>query len=627
MTNTTLIAGVVAAATMAACKTSSDVSALRGDTATDDAAIIEEVRAALKEGGCLGCHSEVGPSDFRQWALSTKNTAERLSSQEADTDFNPVTFGPKGVYRAYPEYFKRFFASDDKFQEFSDNLRPDPGMRVKGTGDKQMQRFEAIRDSMLKLAKNASGAAGQCVTKISAPMREHIKDMQTTGWAAKLLTGDNGGQSSFQSYGCPADTIDPLKCLSDVNKFKPHPEFVSSDVGVPGTRVVEVANVGSTFYWTRSSADGRFVGNGGQGDDAHVDDLQDSIRYYIANKSYDPGFFPDNSGFTIHGNPAIFCSMGVLRPDDQRNPSGTTTVGGKPWKTVTIDPEAPHNKALCLVDNGGPTAPDGSNNGDNTIPTYQSVGSGQGTRAYVLTGSHETDAGDIRDGVGIAFSGDLSIYELKRNAAGGYDRISDAPTEFQIPGEGDYSLTPSTQYIVGRVAGLDSQGAGKQLGYRLRSLANMMAQGSSYNKDTDPTVTSVCLEGSGSKPLASLDERFLTFHQYNPAKESSDIYVIDLMQEGRVYRVTEIPQGRQALFAHFRADGWLYFLVAAGGGWSNQDAYVMASDVAIRIAEGGNSANPTDDLEINPNPGTVSPQRPGTPATGTRPATQTSPRP
>ncbi len=623
MKSTTLFVGVVAVVATSACRTPQPVSTLRAGE--DENVILEEVRAALKEGGCLGCHSESGPSEFRQWALDTKNTVERLRSQEADADFNPKTFGAKGAYKAYPEYFKRFYDNDDAFQAFADALRPDPGMRVKGTGDKQKQRFEAIRDSMVKLAAFVGGSANQCVTKISAPLRAHLKEMETSGWAAKLLTGDNSGRS-FQSYGCPADTVDPLKCLADTVKFKPTPELLASDLGVPGTRMVQVANVGSTFYWTRSSPDGRFVGNGGQGNDAHVDDIQESIRYYIADKSYDPGFFPDNSGFTIHGNPAIFCSMEVLRPDDQRNPSGTDTIGGKEWKTVTIDPEAPHNKALCLVDRGGATTPAGDHaEGDFVIPTYQSVGSGQGTRAYVLTGAHETDAGDVRTDSNLSFSGDLSIFELRRNAAGGYDRVSNAPTEFRVPGEGDYSLTPSTQYIVGRVAGLDENNEGKQLGYRLRSLANMMSKGSAYDKDADDTVSSVCLEGSGSKPLASLDERFLTFHQYNPDKDSSDIFVIDLMQEGRVYKVTNVPNGRQALFAHFRADGWLYYLLAQGGGFSSADAYIIATDVAIRIAEGGSGAGgPADDLESVPVPNTTQPgqPRPGQPRPG-----QGQPRP
>ena len=72
-----------------------------------------------------------------------------------------------------------------------------------------------------------------------------------------------------------------------------------------------------TSFWTRSSADGRFVANGGgvQGG-ATVTDLMRN-RDIKVKASYDPGFFPDNSGFIFQGGGTGICPQNILETAEE----------------------------------------------------------------------------------------------------------------------------------------------------------------------------------------------------------------------------------------------------------------------------------------------------------------------
>ena len=94
----------------------------------------------------------------------------------------------------------------------------------------------------------------------------------------------------------------------------------------------------------------------------------------------------------------------------------------------------------------------------------------------------------------------------------------------------------------------------------------------------------ICL--AGGKPQMSFDERFIAVHQYtdpaaNPAglpAGTSNIFVHDL-KTGKTVQVTKLGAGKRALFPHWRADGWLYFLVKDSA--ANKE-YLVGSDVALR---------------------------------------------
>ena len=74
----------------------------------------------------------------------------------------------------------------------------------------------------------------------------------------------------------------------------------------------------NTYYWMRSSADGRFVANGATGGDgAVISDLQTNKDIEVK-AAYDPGFFPDNRGWMFQGTPigARLLHDGPARPSN-----------------------------------------------------------------------------------------------------------------------------------------------------------------------------------------------------------------------------------------------------------------------------------------------------------------------
>lgn len=570
---------VVTAGGFSACRTGNPKSATLDDSLGDSAAtteILADVRVAIKDAGCKGCHGTVDDGGFKQWASDTKITFERLTSEEPpmaergpNSSFNISTFDVKGVYKAYPEYFRVYFADDASWETWADNIRPDPDMHVKGVGEEQKARFERVRDLMLKLSEQVGNTSSLgCTTKIAPALTDHIQDMASSGWASRLVNG------SIKMYGCPTGTVDATQCLDDVSKWPARQELLNPALGVRGARIIQVASIGNTSYWMRSSPDGRFVGNGGP---AHIDDLQTKTRFVIPSKSYDPGFFPDNKGWTFHGGGgALFCSNATLKADAQPS-ANSQTIGGVPWNVVTLDPSSSTNAPYCMSDSGGPT---GSTSGGDTISTYQSVASAEGSTSYVVTGSHNTDPGGWRQD-NVSFQGELRVYELK-NSGNTYDRVSSEAKVFNLPNEGDYSLTPSGTYVVGRVAGKNpGSNSSVQLGIRLRSLANMLQQGDSFSAENDPTMSSICVSGSGSKPMVSLDERFVIYHVYDATSQASNLVLFDLANGGKSYQITKLPSGMRALFPHFLANNMIYFQLQNG---SSNETMVIATDAAARIA-------------------------------------------
>jgi hypothetical protein len=145
-------AAVLALAAVPACKTTEESS----NPADGDTTPLTETKAALKDSGCLGCHADTGEPEWRAWAAATKDSHALLVTAEADPAFDPVKFDAKGVYKAYPEYFRKYFAEDDKYESFVDGFRPDPGMRVRGSGDVQRDRFTNLLEKMLKLADDST---------------------------------------------------------------------------------------------------------------------------------------------------------------------------------------------------------------------------------------------------------------------------------------------------------------------------------------------------------------------------------------------------------------------------------------------------------------------------------------
>ena len=99
--------------------------------------------------------------------------------------------------------------------------------------------------------------------------------------------------------------------------------------------------------------------------------------------------------------------------------------------------------------------------------------------------------------------------------------------------------------------------------------------GESYDIQIQPAVQFLCQPGA--KANISFSERFMVTHHYENG--TSNLYVSEL-KTGETYQITDMPEDVEALFPHFRPDGWIYFL--ADGEDKNR---VMATDAAVRLAE------------------------------------------
>jgi hypothetical protein len=387
-----------------------------------------------------------------------------------------------------------------------------------------------------------------CVENYAPELAEHLNRMKNEGWSA--VNRDRG----LSMLGCNGAT-DPSGCLGS------YPLATDKDFGQGwaqdgGTLRLLRSLSFTTTFWSRSSPDGRFFAAGG----VKIVDLQNNVEIPV-DASYDPGFFPDNSGFVEQGTPvgAGFCNMSLL----------------------TSDPMSIHfNEPQCI---------------GAEIGLYQYLGASLGGGDYfVVSSEFDSDNGGhsptLQDPTA-TFGDDASItltpmvFDGTKYAVGQQVKVS---TQF----EGDTALSPSTLLVAGRLAGPNAQ----QLGYVIRKV-NATKDAAGYTVEA-PEVARICVRGG--KANFSLDERFLVTHHYVEKgdwqqlgyasadapefkayldKGASNIVVVDLAtHQTRI--VTRMNAGQYALYPHFRSDGWLYFLVRDT---NTGVEHVVASDAALRI--------------------------------------------
>jgi hypothetical protein len=63
---------------------------------------------------------------------------------------------------------------------------------------------------------------------------------------------------------------------------------------------------------------------------------------------------------------------------------------------------------------------------------------------------------------------------------------------------------------------------------------------------------------------------------FAPYRNVSNLYLVELAT-GTITRLTMMAPGQQALFPHFRSDGWIYYIVKTAG----LPEYVVATDAAL----------------------------------------------
>lgn len=388
-----------------------------------------------------------------------------------------------------------------------------------------------------------------CTQSISPAVRQHVEAMSTHGWAAVNRS------ANLRMFGCGSSS-DPRTCLTSM----PNAKTKSYGEGwtVTGTlRVLRELSF-NTYYWMRSSADGRFVANGATGGDgAVISDLQTDkdIRVQAA---YDPGFFPDNRGWMFQGTPigSGFCTTGLLL----RNPD----------RIDFSENECSHVEGVSL---------------------YQHLGSALGGGDYFAVNSQFTSdnpSGTVTRDPRAAFGSTAKM----RFTAMMFDgaRYTGKPTvSISSPHEGDSVLSPSTKLVISRFGNEN-----EHLGYVLRRV-DATPTGSSYMVSA-PEIARYCVQGA--KPSISFDERYFVTHHYvgpndwqdlgfssaqDPKfqemleKGTANIILVDMLTGART-RITNMNPGQYAIFPHWRSDGWIYFLVRDKN--TNKE-YVVASDAAL----------------------------------------------
>jgi hypothetical protein len=324
-------------------------------------------------------------------------------------------------------------------------------------------------------------------------------------------------------FGCPSEN--PRDCFSGGS----FPDK-SNDWGDGIGKVRQVAQFDyDTSYWTRTSADGRFVANGGH--PSHIQDLLNN-RPITIDASYDPGFFPDNNGFTFNGSRV--CAQSLLETDDH------------------IDFSEPE----CIT--------------NSDINLYQHMAVGLNGDYFVINSDSASDPGGDNEDPSANWgdSAELAIHPMVWNGTT-FDPLE--TVRHPLPNEGDAVLSPSGELVVGRMAGPDNRG----VGYRVHKF-NPVKVGDQYQISVGETLGTFCM--GGAKTSISFGERFVT--TYARDNGTVNVLLIDMLT-GAKHRITNMPEGYQAFFPHFVANDWIYFLVWGPDG----TRYIGASDAALALAE------------------------------------------
>ncbi len=390
-----------------------------------------------------------------------------------------------------------------------------------------------------------------CDAGISADVAAHVTALATTGW--QQVNADN----HMLMFDCGAAT-DPRDCLADKPLGSTMPYGTTWDVtGAGQLRVLKDVTYHSE-YWSRSSPDGRFLAHGAQDvAGGYVIDFQRDAIIPIA-AEYDPGFFPDDTGFVMQGGTDNTCAMSVLT-------SNPTSVSMVEPSCAQLDEIGLYQHVGRMLNGGDLFTIDSEFVSDDggKVQTSDDPAAFFGSHGYASFTS-------------MIFDG--TMYEEKQEIT------------IATPFEGDSVMSPSMSLLISRVAGASDQ----QIGYVLRRIDATLT-GDNYTIEL-PEIARYCI--SGGKPNFSYDERWIVFHHYINADDAvalgytgpddpaftgyltlgaSNLYLMELTT-GVVQRITNMAPGQYALFPHFRSDGWIYADVRDDNAVHE---YFVASDAAL----------------------------------------------
>lgn len=468
----------------------------------------------------------------------------RENTADATSDWTPVKLGvyATGVDLAWFGYvFDLAYGADGARQL---GFFKDQALMPRGTAAPYTQEeFDIVAEwfarglPQLDAVMPAEPPPGTCTDSITPEVATHIATMRLQGWRAINL------ENSLAMFGC-AGTTSPRQCLATYPTAGDQAWSAGWDSAEPGAKVrILREQTYSSAFWTRGSADGRYVAQGGGTGVAPyrstIIDLQQD-REIPAAAQYDPAFTPDNVAFMLQGGSAKICEQSMLAA----SPAMVS-----------------FSESQCST--------------TNAIALYQHIGAARGGDYWAVAGQFTSDNGGhgVTGSDPAAGSNATSRITLTPFIHTGTQFMPTGGFQVPTPREGDTVLSGTTQLLVSRING----GNNSQVGFLLRKLIATRT-GNTYAIDT-PEIARYCLRGG--KPAFSYDDRWMVYHHYVEAGDwqalgyvsatdaafvalrargAANIYVLDLLT-GVPRRVTTMNPGQYALYPFFRSDGWIYFLV------------------------------------------------------------------
>jgi hypothetical protein len=562
------LAGILGAGALAAlgCSSAEDGAARQTQEAT--AAELAMAREAINviagtNAHCNMCHT-ASKQDIKRWGTAMQavdrdcfvpelTREQRIQCLSADPGSHEFSAGKLGLYAAAARLaqFKDLFvpaeggtaADAEAYNEFKLHAAMPTSDAFESMSDAQFAKVKQwVLAGMPALDEAMSDPnLGPCETSISPAVGQHLAAMKNEGWGARLA------DQSLALFGCGDKA--GVECLTDL-------EDVSATWSAPGSNQTlrKLRNVPfRSHWWIRSSPDGRYTGFGLNNAAKIIDHTKPEGTTPIdVAASYDPVFFPNNEGFSFAGTnggngPIKVCRQSVLVNNTGRislNEAGCSTIISSVYQTIG----ASLDNTLSLMSTGTHVNDDAEETGMGPRPGFDSAA------RTILTPM-------LSDG---------NTYVPQRNIT------------LSLPFEGDQALSPSNKLLVTRFGST----SGKR-GFRVRRLDVTTTPGTGGAAPTitatSETIGTVCV--NGTKPAMSYDERFIVTHQYVDPTEgtglperSSNVVLVDL-KTGEVVRLTKMASKQYAFAPHFRADGWIYFVVRDIG--SGKETLV-ASDAALR---------------------------------------------
>ncbi len=395
--------------------------------------------------------------------------------------------------------------------------------------------------------------AGSC--GISSGVATLLAETSASNWAALNRS------RNMMMFGC-AGAATPRECLAS------YPLASEADIGdnrsaVTGAHLrVLFTGTNRSGFWTRSSADGRFVARS-----TRIQDLSRQAEIRVTGVEYDPAFFPDNSGF-------------MYLPGGRMCPMSTITTG-----TPTT---------LAASGAGSPCS-------GGSVGLYEHLAASLGGDDYWASsagsaawddGGHAPTTQETPKNMPWTATASTTL-SLMANTGAGFTYV--AQRTLRTPLQGDGVISPSSRSLITRFVDADGEYGGYVL-HRLDATHTGAAITASITE-----IARYCVQGA--KPAFSYDERYLSYHHYigtgptadadarelgftgaddegfaeYASRGAANVYILDLAT-GETTRITNMGPGQYALYPHFRSDGWMYFLVRTLGTPREQ---VIASDAAL----------------------------------------------